>query len=1205
MRDVAPLTGTEPEDVVVPLVCRNMQSDMYVQTETVIVENNKTITEPELVHEHDLLRMIGVVNGVPARIFVDPGATHDIISDHFAMKAGIDTKESQTKYMTIKGYDGILKKLPRKKTTKSVQLEIGTFIDQRRFLVANTDQDIILGKPWLTRHNPQVDWQENEITIGDHTIKAVEGSQKGEITIDTISAAQIKRLVRKHPNTIQTYIIQVKAVDEPMETDAIDMTSHLSQQQRDQLETILKQFDTDVFSEPSGLPPHRTADHRIEIIPGNTPPSRTPYRLSQPELAELRKQLIKLLEQGWIRPSISPFGAPILFVKKKNGDLRMCVDYRALNKITIKNKYPLPNISELLDRLTGAQYFTSLDLRSGYHQLRIAEQDIFKTAFNTRYGHYEYTVMPFGLTNAPASFQALMNDIFRPYLDKFVIVYLDDILIYSATWEKHMQHLDTVLSTLSRHQLHCAVEKCKFAQTEIDYLGYLVSSNGIKTNPNKTNAVTDWPTPTSTADVQTFMGFANWFHKHIPKFADIAVPLTDLLRGDKTDKEFQMNPAAYTAFEELKQRIAQTPVLALPDFQKPFRVTTDASDFAAGMMLSQVDDQGQEHPIAFESRKFKDHERNWAIPDKELAAVVHALTIWRHYLDGQTTTVFTDHQALKYIQQQQKLNQRQARWLDLLQGYDLDIQHMPGRLNRVADALSRRPDLAVNIQNIVASTATIPDHFKEDIRQAYEKDDYFLPKFKAVQQQSDPALQAKYAITGGLLYLVDNNNRRLCVPDIPQLKLRILQENHDTPNAGHFGFEKTYGTVARYYWWPNMAKYIKNFVSSCDYCQRVKSSNQPPVGLLLPIAIPQERWEVISMDFITGLPKTQVGNDMIMTIVDKLSKRAHFLPAHMIDDARDIANIFIKEVFRHHGLPKTIVSDRDSKFTSSFWKYLMERLGTQMAMSTANHPQTDGQTERMNRTLEDMLRCVVNFDQNNWDELLPLVEFAYNNQINTATHETPFYVDTGRHPRLPQDILIDPGRVQTVNETANQFAERMTGIIMITRDILQQTQDRQAQYFNTGRRQVQYNVGDQVLVDLPSLMTPEERARSKDKLRFRRVGPYPIMEKLGPNTYRLELPRTIRAHNVFNITALTPYRRNDIPDRVPVVLPPVMVNGQQEWQVAKILAHRNVGRGRQYLTVWQGERDIDATWQPRRDFMDEGQVTTQAVLNYERQHGLS
>ena len=1175
-------------------------------------EPETATTYLDVVGQHDLLCTYARVNGTTADVLIDGGSTHDLMSFNFAKRAGIPLLKACGQ-ITITLADGSKTTTPRQKTEHNVAYRIDSFSDSRRFLIAPTAHDIVLGKPWLTRHNPSIDWETNTIILRDGVRIIANEHRKGEVTIETISASQFKRMINKGQE-IQVYKIDIHAIEGESEGVAEGKQEgftlkldHLSVEDARKLKHTLKKYEHTVFKEPTGLPPSRTVDHKIEIIPGNTPPSRSPYKISQPELEELRKQLANLLDQGWIRPSISPYGAPILFVKKKNGSLRMCVDYRALNRITVKNKYPLPHIGELLDRLSGAKYFTKLDLRSGYHQLRIADTDIHKTAFNTRYGHFEFTVVPFELCNAPASFQGLMNDTLRPYLDQFVIVYLDDILIYSKSFKEHVQHIRTVFDTLEKNELHVALEKCQFAVSEIEYLGCYVSHHGVRTDESKIAAIRDWPEPKSITDVQMFMGLANYFHKHIPHFAHIATPLTDLLRGDVKNKEFRLSEEAREAFDILKRKLTSTPVLALPDFSKKFRVTTDASKYAMGMLLSQIDDNGKERPIAFESRKFRDYEKNWATPDKELSGIVHALNIWRHYLDGQKVTVFTDHEALKYIQQQPKLNQRQARWLQHIQSYDLNIQHMPGRLNLVADALSRRPDLAEDIENIVVSELTavqlsISDSLTNQIKEGYKIDKYFNELVTSLNNTLNRSTN-KFKIIEGLIYLTDNNRHRLCIPDIGNIRLKLLEENHDIPIAGHRGFEKTYNTVARHYWWPNMGKLVKHFVQSCDYCQRAKGSNQLAPGALISLDIPQERWEIITMDFILGLPKTKSGYDSILTVVDKLSKRAHFLKTRSTADARDTAHLFINEIFKLHGLPKAIISDRDSKFTSKFWQSIFQRLGTRLQLSTANHPQTDGQTERLNRTLEDMLRCVVNYHQSDWDEKLPLVEFAYNNSVNASTKMTPFNLDTGRDPIVPQDLLTHTQSLESRNEAANQLVQHLKDIMQIARDNLLTAQQRQAKYYNEKHRLVEFQVGDTVLVESSYLLTPQERAREKDKLKFKRSGPYTIIEKISSHAYRLELPSSCRAHNVFNIAALTPYRANTLEGRRVETPPPVITSEGEEWRVIEILAHRTVGRGRQYLTRYEGDRDIDATWQPRRVFVD-GNVTNNVLLDYERSHNL-
>jgi hypothetical protein len=411
--------------------------------------------------------------------------------------------------------------------------------------------------------------------------------------------------------------------------------------------------------------------------------------MSPAELTELNKQLADLLDKGYVRPSVSPFGAPVLFAKKKDGTLRLCIDYRSLNKATIKNKYPLPRIDDLLDQLHGATYFSKIDLQAGYHQIRVKQGDISKTAFRTKYGHFEWTVMPFGLTNAPATFQTLMNSVLRPYLDKFVIVYLDDVLIYSRTLQEHLQHLRMVLTLLRKHKLYAKLSKCDFCQPQLPFLGHIITSNGIMMDPAKLDAVRQWPTPVTVTQLQSFLGLANYYRRFVKGFSLIAAPLTALCSPKL--KDLPWAEEHQRAFQDLKQALVTAPVIHPPDLQQPFTVTTDASGFAVGAVLSQG-----EHPdlrtIAYESRKMSSAERNYPVHDKEMLAVMYALKKWRHYLKGSHVTIITDHKSLEYFATQPNLSERQARWMGQLAEFDYTIVHRPGKTNVVADALSRRPD---------------------------------------------------------------------------------------------------------------------------------------------------------------------------------------------------------------------------------------------------------------------------------------------------------------------------------------------------------------------------------------------------------------------------------------------------------------------------------------------------------------------------------
>eukprot|EP00253_Pinus_taeda_P015634 PITA_15634 len=445
---------------------------------------------------------------------------------------------------------------------------------------------------------------------------------------------------------------------------------------------VIKEF-TDVFPEEiPGLPPKRNIDFTIELVPGAAPVSRAPYRMSVPELTELKMQLQELLDKNYIRPSVSPWGAPVVFVKKKDGTFRMCIDYRQLNKLTIKNKYPLPRIDELFDQVKGATVFSKIDLRSGYHQVRIKDEDIAKTAFRTRYGHYEFVVLPFGLTNAPATFMCLMNSIFHQYLDRFVLIFIDDILVYSRTMEEHQEHLRKVLQTLRAHQLYAKFSKCDFFKNEIQYLGHVITKEGIAVDPEKIKAIMDWPVPKDVADIRSFMGLAGYYIRFVEGFSTVAFPITSLQKKGKT---FHWTPRCQQSFEQLKHLLTTAPILRIADPDKDYVVCTDASKEGVGGVLMQ-----EGRVVAYESRKLKEHEQKYSAYDLELTAVIHALKMWRHYLVGRKFLLLTDHHSLTNYFSQPTLNARQARWMDFLSGFDFEIKHLQGKENRVADALSRK-----------------------------------------------------------------------------------------------------------------------------------------------------------------------------------------------------------------------------------------------------------------------------------------------------------------------------------------------------------------------------------------------------------------------------------------------------------------------------------------------------------------------------------
>ena len=698
------------------------------------IEEIDLSAEEDVPADSVLLCILGELNGLAVTFLIDSGASECFLSTAFVEKNKIKTKKTKEK-LNIQLADGTVRMSTLIVEQASVVFdEHAEFID---FSVINLPKyEAILGKPWLNRWNPVIDWKKNSLAwkMGSRMIcvqgvhepmgpEIVSSLFQRKCTIDLISAQRMRKLAKKEP----VYVAMVRTTnDDVAETEM--MTSQAQDQctvavgedktktpYPEQVQAILNDF-SDIFPRdlPAGLPPKRDIDHRIELVPGTEPPHRALYRMSPKGLDELKQQLKDLTDKGYIQPSVSPFGAPVLFVPKKDGGMRMCVDYRALNRVTVHNRYPLPRIDELLDRLRGAKFFTKIDLRSGYHQIRVHPQDVHKTAFRTRYGHFEFLVLPFGLTNAPATFMHLMHSIFREYLDDFIIIFLDDILVYSRGLQEHMIHVRKTFAVLRSHQLYAKVSKCSFFQHQVDYLGHVVSSKGLLPDPAKVQAVRDWKVPESVTDIRSFLGLAGYYRRFIPNFAKIAAPLTNLTRKNTP---FTWSLREGEAFEQLKEVLLHAPVLQLADPERKFFVTTDASDFAIGAVLSQVWNDG-EHPIAYESRKLNAAECNYATHEKELLAVIHSLRTWRHYLLGNHFVVVTDHNSLKYIHTQPTLSRRQARWVEFLAEFDFDVEYRPGKGNVVADALSR-----LNVADCgTASKVYHREDLFRGLEQAYKKE---------------------------------------------------------------------------------------------------------------------------------------------------------------------------------------------------------------------------------------------------------------------------------------------------------------------------------------------------------------------------------------------------------------------------------------------------------------------------------------------------
>ncbi|KAA3478075.1 DNA/RNA polymerases superfamily protein [Gossypium australe] len=868
----------------------------------------------------------------------------------------------------------------------------------------------------------------------------------------------------------------------------------------------VKEF-SDVYPEElPGLPQDREVEFGIELLPGTALVSIAPYRMALKELAELKAQIQELLDRGFIRPSVSPWGAPVLFIKKKDGSMRMCIDYRQLNKLTIKNKYPLPRIDDLFNQLRGASVFSKIDLRSGYHQLKVKETDIRKTAFPTRYGHYEFLVMPFGLTNAPAAFMDMMNRVFQPYLDRFVVVFIDDILVYSRIEEEHDSHLRVVLGVLREKQLYAKFSKCEFWLKEVIFLEHVVSAEGITVDPRKIEAVLDWKPPKSVSEIRSFLGLAGYYRRFVEGFLLIAAPLTKLLRKGVP---FVWAEQQQESFEKLKKILTEVPVIQ-PEAEKEFVAYCDASHKGLGCMLMQ-----ERKVVPYASRQLRPHEMNYPTHDLELAAVVFALKIWRHYLYGEKSVTYTDHKSLKYLLTQNNLNLRQRRWIELLKDYDCSIEYHPGKANVVANALSRKEisDLRALFAHLslyedgslLAELQTKPTWVSQ-IKEKQVLDELLDSRF----QQMERGETVDFGLNSeGVLCF----RGRICMEKDSELKQMILREAHSSPYAMHPGGSKMYRDLRELYWWLGLKREVTDFVAN-------EGGTSVAFGMLQPVKILLWKWERITMDFVSSLHLMPTKKDLVWVIVDRLTKSAHFIPVRTDYSLQKLAKLYVAEIVRLHGVPVSNISDRDPRFTSWFWKALYEALGTRLDFIKAFHPQTDGLSKRVIQILEDMLRGFVIDLRGSWEDYLSLAEFVYNNSYQSSIQMAPYEVLYGRRCRTPT-CWTELGERKLLGA---KLISKTEGKVKLIRNRLKEAFDRQKSYADLKRREIEFSVGEHVFLKVSSWKKVLRFGR-KGKLSPRFIGPYRILKPVGPVAYQLELPSELRQiHNVFHVSMLRRYR---------------------------------------------------------------------------------
>lgn len=1074
--------------------------------------------------------------------------------------------------------------------------------------------DMILGSPWRKHENAQIDYRTGSLHIKRTgiTVKCLDKAIN-ELDLHQIGAAAFLAMAQK--KEVTTFAVSMRDIEKALASFDKERPDHKTKLPPEYLPWE-KVFDR---KEAAKLPVHRLGiDHRIEILPnekGQEPqlPWGPMYNMSREQLLVLRKTLTDLLDKGFIRVSNSPAAAPVLFVKKPGGGLRFCVDYRALNDMTKKDRYPLPLIRETLAQISRAKWFTKLDVIAAFNKIRVAEGDEWKTAFRTRYGLFEYLVTPFGLSNAPSTFQRFVNHTLREYLDIFVSAYIDDILIYTdGSLAEHRKQVKQVLSKLSDAGLQIDIDKCEFHCKKTKYLGFIIEAEkGIRMDPEKLKAIKEWEPPTTVKGVRGFIGFANFYRQFIKDFSSIVAPLVALTTKEKASGPFHLNPEARKAFEQLKEAFMVAPSVSYFDDDLPTVVECDASGWCSGGALLQKRN-GQETPIAFFSKKHSPAECNYEIYDKEMLAIIRCLEEWTQYLKPlQHFTIRTDHRNLEYFRSIQKLSERQIRWAQFLSQFNFTLEYRPGPQNTLADALSRRDqdlpkddedDRVKSRRMQLLSNDIFPDtcntHFVHSFptqtsprpefdRTLQEEWDLHEPRdpniagLKAAIERGDRTIPEEYRhLSLSMSDLAIQEGRltwrnRFWVPNHEPLRTRILQECHDSRLTSHPGKNGLVAIVARQFHWPGMVKDAGTLTRNCRACGRNTIWRTRRQGLLQPLPIPERIWSEISMDYITDLPITTKGHRHILLIVDRLSKGVIAIPCKNVQ-SETLAKKFIKYYLGHHGLPTAITSDRGEQFVHGVWGYICKTLNIKQRLSTAYHPATDGSTERANQTIEEVLRLHCTYNQDDWHEYLSLAQVAILGREATSIRMSPFFISHGYDLNLGLDIDLESrDNVATPRnpiEAAAKKIQKMKECVTLAQTTMAMSQQQQSQQYNRHRDPAPaYQPGDKVWLDLRNIRVETPRVKKLSELH----GMFQVIEPIGNNAYRLDTPAGI--HNVFNATLLRPVANDPLPsqridENHP---PPVIVEGQEEYEVEKVLQHRTNSTRRnrkalQFLCLWKG-----------------------------------
>ncbi|UYV72398.1 hypothetical protein LAZ67_9002947, partial [Cordylochernes scorpioides] len=872
---------------------------------------------------------------------------------------------------------------------------------------------------------------------------------------------------------------------EKNEEPRFQINENLSSKEQKELKQVLERYG-DLFS--SRLGRTNLAKHRIDTEDAK-PIKHKPYRVSAKERDIIKEQIDEMLTEGIIRPSSSPWSFPVILVKKRDGKYRFCVDYRKLNNVTVKDVYPIPRIDEVMDTLQGSTHFSAIDLRSGYWQVEVEERDKEKTAFTTAHGLYEFNVMPFGLCNAPATFERNMENMLGNLRWQICLCYLDDVIIYSPDFPTHLKRLEAVFRCFRESNLRLNDKKCRFAFEELEILGYITSKHGIKPAEHNIKAVRNFPRPKKVKEVQSFLGMCSYYRKFIKDFSKIADPLTNLI---KKSVSFTWTERQEEAFQTLKTALLSPPILGHFNPNAPTYVHTDASNIGIGATLVQ-DIGGEEKVISYLSRTLSKAEQNYSTTEKECLAVVWSMSKLRPYLYGRHFKIVTDHHALCWLKNLKDPTGRLARWALKIQEYDFDIIHKSGKKHLDADGLSRGP---------LPETDWDEDFERLFLNQITDEEDKFIESVKKNLNGSRRSIAQNFKEEDGCLFKKNPNPEgRAWLLVVPENKKReIMKEYHNHMSNGHLGVARTMYRIKSKYFWPSMLKDVSEFVKTCHLCQSRKGSNQLPSGLLQPIPPANFPFERIGIDFVGPLPSTKNRKNWIIVLSDYYIRYAE---TRAVSEAtvKEVSKFLVEDIFLRHGAPQYLISDRGSQFTSNLMKEVMKTCKIKHCFTTSYHPQTNGLTERLNRTLINMLSMYVNTDQKNWDEILPFITHAYNTTIQETTGYSPFFLMFGREPTSLLDdrnISVDIDK-DDYDEYIKHHLDKINRTRKLVINNTIKTQERMKKNYDKKHMERSYEPGELVAV-----WTPIRKIGKCEKLLRKYFGPYRILKKLSNVNYLIE-----------------------------------------------------------------------------------------------------